>query len=164
MLNTRKGQPPPLFIEEGPKLAVTLKFCENRAFADCPPRRNRTVRNSNPMARTAMVACHSRPLEPRGDRPPPRGGQSAVQNPEHQETKIFLTKTGCDLRTVPSSEADRTPYNLRHHPKSRMVLFVFKPESGGPSAPSSGRFTGLFPAKPIIGKMVITFNSVNQIR
>ena len=39
------GRPLPLFIEGGPKLAVTIESRENRVFADCPPHRARMVRH-----------------------------------------------------------------------------------------------------------------------
>ena len=43
MPNLSNGRPPHLFIEGSPKLAVTLKSCENRVFADSPPHRAQTV-------------------------------------------------------------------------------------------------------------------------
>ena len=43
VLDLSNGQPPPLFIEGRPKLAVTLKSSENIVFADSPPHRTRTV-------------------------------------------------------------------------------------------------------------------------
>jgi len=48
------GLPPSLFIEEGRKLAVPFKFRENKAFADYPPHRNRTVSHSRTTARNTM--------------------------------------------------------------------------------------------------------------
>src|SRR6185312_4772021 len=81
------GRPHPLFIEGGPKLAVTLKSHENRVFADCPPHINRTVRHSKPTARTAMIMCQSRPLEPPADCPYPWGGLSAVQKVSTHRTR-----------------------------------------------------------------------------
>ena len=103
---TSNGRPHPLFIEGGPKLAVTLKSRENRVFADCPPHRDRTVRHSKPMARTAMIICQSRLLEPRADCPHPWGGPSAVQNFEPTDLQTSLTKTGSYRRTVRSPGAD----------------------------------------------------------
>src|SRR6185503_6988603 len=78
-LATSNGRPHPLFIEVGPKLAVTLKSRENRAFADCPPHRDRTVHHSKPTARKTINTCQSRPLQLVADCPRPRGGPSAVQ-------------------------------------------------------------------------------------
>ena len=100
------GQPHPLLIEGGPKLAVTLKTRENRVFADCPHHKNRTVRHSNPMARSSMIMCQSRPLEPRADCPRPWGGLSAVQNFEPTDLQTSLTESGSDRRTVRSPGAD----------------------------------------------------------
>ena len=164
MLNFSNGRPPPLFIAESLKLAVTLKSRENRAFADCSPHKDQTVRHSNPTARTAMIACQSRPLEPRADYQHTMGELSAAQNSECLETKTFLTKTGSDLWTVRSQGANHPPYNLGQHPMSRMVLFEHKPKTGGSSAPRSRPSAGLFPAKPSSGKMLITFSSEHRIR
>ena len=100
------GRPHPLFIEGGPKLAVTLKTHENRVFADCPPHKNRTVRHSKPTARTAIIMCQSRPLEPFADCPRPWGGLSAVQNFEPTDLQTSLTKSGSYRRTVRSLGAD----------------------------------------------------------
>ena len=107
---TSNGRPHPLFIEGGPKLAVTLKSRENRVFADCPPHRDRTVRHSKPTARTAMIMCQSRPLESRADCPRPWGGLSAVQNFEPTDLQTSLTKSGSDRLTVCSTGADRPPF------------------------------------------------------
>src|SRR6185503_10367240 len=106
---TSNGRPHPLFIEGGPKLAVTLKSRENRVFADCPHHRNLIIRHSKPTARTAMIMCQSRPLEPRADCPHPWGGPSAVQNFEPTDLQTSLTKSGSDRRTVHSPGADRPP-------------------------------------------------------
>ena len=100
------GRPHPLFIEGGPKLAVTLKSRENRVFADCPPHRDRTVRHSKPTARTTMIMCQSRPLEPRADCPRPWGGPSVVQNFLPIDLQTSLTKSGSDRRTVRTPGAD----------------------------------------------------------
>src|SRR6185295_2498939 len=136
------GRPHPLFIEGGPKLAVTLKTRENRVFADCPPHKNRTVRHSNPTARTAKIMCQSRPLEPRADCPRPWGGLSAVQNFEPTDLQTSLTKSGSDLRTVRSPEADRPPprtgRSAVHFGHPRQNYQVSSPVSafkGGLSAP-----------------------------
>ena len=107
---TSNGRSHPLFIEGGPKLAVTLKTRENRVLADCPPHKNQTVRHSNPTARTAMIMCQSRPLEPRADCPHPWGGPSAVQNFEPTNLQTSLTKSRSDRRTVRSPGADRPQF------------------------------------------------------
>ena len=99
MLNLSNGRPPPLFLEGSSKLTVTLKFHKNRGFADCSPHRDRTVRHSKPTARTAMIACQSRPLEPRADSPHPWGGPSAVQNFEPTDLQTSLIKSGSDRRS-----------------------------------------------------------------
>src|SRR6185295_1461547 len=75
---TSNGRPHPLFIEGGPKLAVTSQPRRNRALADCPPYKNRTVRHSNPTARSVKM-CQSRPLQPFADCPRHICGPSAVQ-------------------------------------------------------------------------------------
>src|SRR6185369_12104511 len=85
-------RPHPLFKEGGPKLAVILKSRENRVFADCPPHRDRTVRLSKPTARTAMIMCQSRLLEPLADYPHHWGGPSAVPNFEPTDLQTSLTK------------------------------------------------------------------------
>src|SRR6185436_5695436 len=104
---TSNGRPHPLFIEGGPKLAVTLKSRENRVFADYPPHKNRTVRHSNPMASTAMIMCQSRPLEPQADCPLPRGGLSAVQNVStHRNRSVSVPEFS--VGGGPSAPKDRT--------------------------------------------------------
>ena len=164
VLSTPKW-PATTFIYSGsPQTSCYLKNPSNRVFADCSPQRNWTVHHSNPMARTAMIVCQTRPLEPWADCPHAMGRQSAVQNSERPETKMFLTKSESDLRTVCSLGEDRPPFNLGQHPPSRMVLFEFKSEIGGPSAPGGGPSTGRFPAKTTIGKMLITFSSELQFQ
>ena len=116
------GQPHPLFIEGGPKLAVTLKTRENRVLADCPPHKNRTVRHSNPTARTAMIICQSRPLEPLADYPHPWGGPSAFQNFEPTDLQTSLTKFSTDLRTVRTPGADRLRFTLKSHQRPNTCL------------------------------------------
>ena len=115
VLSLSNGRPHPLFIEGGPKLAVTLKSHENRVFVDCPPHKSRTVRHSNPTARTAMIICQSRPLEPLADCPHTWGGPSAVQNFEPTDLQMSLTKFSTDLRTVRTPGADRPPFTLKSH-------------------------------------------------
>ena len=99
-----------VYIATPRNLIVTLKSRENRVFADCPPHRDRTVRHSKPTARTAMIMCQSRPLEPRADCPRPWGGLSAVQNFEPTDLQTSLTKSGSDRQTVRSPGADRPQF------------------------------------------------------
>jgi hypothetical protein len=94
----------------------------------------------------------------------PRDGPSAVQNSERPETKMFLTKTGSDRWTVRSPRADRPPYNLHTPPETVEFLSKnFQMEADRPP-PRTGLSAVQFPAKPILGKTLITFNSVNQVR
>ena len=116
------GRPHPLFIEGGPKLAVTLKIRENRVFAGCPPHKNRTVHHSNPTARSSMIMCQSRPLEPRADCPHPMGGPSAVQKVStHRNRSVsvpeFLVGGG------PSAPKDRTVRSSFWTPKTELPSF-----------------------------------------
>jgi hypothetical protein len=133
------GQPHPLFIEGGPKLAVTLKSCENRDFTDCPPHRNRTVRHSKPTARTAIIMCQSRPLGPRADCPRPWGGLSAVQNFEPTNLQMSLTKSGSDRRTVRSPWADCPQIILDTQDRTTKILRPFQLLRAGRPPPWIGR-------------------------
>ena len=119
---TSNGRPHPLFIEGGPKLAITLQSRENRIFADCPPLRDRTIRHSKPTARTAMIMCQIPPLEPRADCPHPWGGLSAVQNFEPTDLQTSLTKTGSDRRTVRSPGEDCPPFKRSAHTETAVFL------------------------------------------
>ena len=107
---TSNSRPHPLFIEGGPKLAVTLKSRENRGFADCPPHRDRTVRHSKPTARNAMITCQNRPLEPFADCPLPRGGPSAIQTLRTLRETASLGKLKVEGRTVRPPWVDRPPF------------------------------------------------------
>ena len=101
-----------------------------------------TVRHSKPMARTAIIMCHSRPLETRADCPHPWGGPSAVQNFEPTNLQTSLTKSGSDRRTVRSLGADcplprgglSAVQNVWTH-KNRSVSVPEFSIGGGPSAP-----------------------------
>ena len=118
---TSNGRPHLLFIEGGPKLAVTLKSRENRVFADCQPHRDRTVRHSKPTARTAMIMCQSRPLEPRADRPRPRGGPSAVKRTDFTRDKQALWSKN-ELACGPSAPQGRTVRSSLFSPNQRNNL------------------------------------------
>src|SRR6185312_3046819 len=116
------GRPHPLFIEGGPKLAVTLKTHENRVFADCPPHKNRTVRHSKPTARTAIIMCQSRPLEPRADCPLPRGGLSVVQKVStHRNRSVSVPEFS--VGGGPSAPKDRTVRSSFWTPKTELPTF-----------------------------------------
>ena len=119
---TSNGRPHPLFIEGGPKLAVTLKTRENRAFADCPPHKNRTVRHSNPTARSAMIMCQSRPLELSrtvrvllADRP-------QFRHSEHSEIQRLWTNLKFEGRTVRTPGTDRPPFTSCNPPETKTSL------------------------------------------
>src|SRR6185312_5588472 len=133
-LATSNGRPHPLFIEGGPKLAVTLKTHENRVFADCPLHRDRTVRHSKPTDRTAMIMCQSRSLEPRADCPHPWGGPSAVQNFEPTDLQTSLTKSGSDRRTVRSPGGGPSAFQKVNTHRNRSVSVPEISVGGGPSA------------------------------
>src|SRR6185295_16903213 len=113
---TTNGRPHPLFIEGGPKLAVILKTRENRVFADCPPHKNRTVRHSNTTARSAMIMCQSRPLEPFADCPRPFAGPSAVQTLRTLRETASLDNLKFEGRTVRTPWADRPPFTSCNPP------------------------------------------------
>ena len=111
------GRPHPLFIEGGPKLAVTLKTRENSG----------SVRHSNPTARTAMIMCQSRPLEPSrtvrvllADRP-------QFRHSEHSERQRLWTNLKFEGRTV------RTSHRATH--QKRNCLWSFSQPTGRPSTP-----------------------------
>ena len=119
------GRPHPLFIEGGPKLAVTSQPRRNRALADCPPYKNRTVRHSNPTARTAMIMCQSRPLEPSrtvrvllADRP-------QFRHSEHSERQRLWTNLKFEGRTVRTPGTDRPPFTSCNPPEAKMSLDNF---------------------------------------
>ena len=116
------GRPHPLFIEGGPKLAVTLKSRENKAFADYPPHRDRTVRHSKPTARNTINTCQSRPLHLLADYSRPRGRPSAVQTPRTLRETTSLTKSRSDRQTVRSPGADCPPFNPRATPETAEFL------------------------------------------
>ena len=117
----QNGRPLPLFIVGGPKLAITLKTRRNRVFADYPPHKNRTVRHSNPTARTAMIMCQSRPLEPRADRPRPRGGPSVVKRTDFTRDKHALWSKN-ELACGPSAPQGRTVRSSLFSPNQRNNL------------------------------------------
>ena len=101
-----------------------------------------TVRHSKPMARTAIIMCQSRPLEPREDCPRPWGGLSAVQNLEPTDLQTSLTKSGSYLRTVRTPGADcphpRGGLSAVQKVRTPRTHSVSVPEfsvGGGPSAP-----------------------------
>ena len=74
------------------------------------------------MARTAMIMCQSRPLEPRADCPRHWGGLSAVQNFEPTDLQTSLTKSGSDRRTVRSPGADRPQFKRLAHTETAVFL------------------------------------------
>src|SRR6185369_11593824 len=103
--------------------------------ADCPPHKNRTVRHSKPTARTAIIMCQSRPLEPFADCPRPWGGLSAVQNFEPTDLQTCLTKSGSYRRTVRSLGADCPRFKKLAHTEPAESLSQKFSVGGGPSAP-----------------------------
>src|SRR6185295_14639267 len=108
---------------------------ENCVFADCPPHKNRTVRHLKPTARTAIIMCQSRPLEPFADCPRPWGGLSAVQNFDPTDLQTSLTKSGSYRRTVRSLGADCPRFKKVAHTETRSVSVPEISVGGGPSAP-----------------------------
>ena len=147
---TSNGRPHPLFIEDGPKLAVTLKPRENRVFADCPPHSDRTVRHSKPTARNAINTCQSRPLQLLLDCPLPRGGPSAVQTPRTLRETTSLTKSGSDWRTVRSPGADCPPFNPCATPETAEFLSKNFHQVADRPPPRAGPYAGQLEQHPVI--------------
>src|SRR6185295_1701579 len=123
---------------------------ENCVFADCPPHKNRTVRHSKPTARTAIIMCQSRPLEPFADCPRPWGGLSAVQNFEPTDLQTSLTKSGSYRRTVRSQGPDGPQVILDIQDRTTMFLRPFQLLKADRPPPWTGRSAGHFgpPTEP----------------
>ena len=138
-----KGRPHHLFIEGGPKLAVTSQPRRNRALADCPPYKNRTVRHSNPTARTAMIMCQSRPLEPsRTVR------VLLADRPQFRHSEHLWTNLKFEGRTVRTPGADRPPFILKTHQGPNTSLVKKRISLRTVRAPRADRPQFTFQPKP----------------
>jgi hypothetical protein len=84
--------------------------------------------------------------------------------PPHRKQQSFYPRIFNRWRIVRPQGLDGLRYNLEENPEPKTVLFELKQEPMDYLLPSSGLSAGSFPAKPIIGKTLITFNSFNQIR
>src|SRR6185436_864013 len=89
---------------------------------DCPPHKNRTVRHSNPTARSAMIMCQSRPLELSrtvrvllADRP-------QFRHSEHSERQRLWTNLKFEGRTVRTPGTDRPPFTSCNPPETKTSL------------------------------------------
>jgi len=87
--------------------------------------KNRTVRHSNSTARSAMIMCQSRPLEPSrtvrvllADRP-------QFRHSEHSERQRLWTNLKFEGRTVRTPWADRPPFTSCNPPEVKSSLDNF---------------------------------------
>jgi hypothetical protein len=103
-----------IYIASPQNLAVTLKSRENRAFADCLPHRNRTVRYSNPIARSAIHTYQSQPSQP--------WQTVRLKSRGHTELQMLCLVSGVSWRIVRTPGVDCMPFILSAPPEPSKVL------------------------------------------
>ena len=101
------GRPHPLFIEGGPKLAVTLKSRENRVFADSPPHRARTVRHFKSNG-YILNKCFSESTVTTRVNGPPHKWRTVRSSFGHPKQKDQVSAPISGFKGGPSAPMDRT--------------------------------------------------------
>ena len=165
MLNLSNSRPQPLFIEGRPKLAVKLKSCENRGFADSPPHKARTVRHFKSNGYILNKCFSELTVTARADGLPHkwRTVRCSFGHPIQKDqvsTPVSVFKGG------PSAPMDRTVRSSFWTTNQSQNQFCSSSNETTTDRPSSisGPSASLFPAEINLGKTAITLSSDVQIR
>ena len=165
MLNLSNGRPPPLFIVEGLKLAVTLKSRENRVFVDSPPHRARTVRHFKPNGYILNKCFSELIVTARADNSPHKW-RTVRSSFGHPRQKDQVSATVSVFKGGPSAPMDRTVHSSFWTTIQSQNQFCSSSNETTADCPPprSGPSAGPFPAEMYLSKTTITLSSDVQIR
>ena len=164
VLNLSNGRPPPLFIEGSPKLAVTLKFRENRVFTDSPPHRARTVRHFKSNGYILNKCFSELTVTARADGPPDkwRTVRSSFGHPIQKDQVSAPVSVFMGGPSAPMDQMVRNSFWTTIQSQNQICSSSNETTVDRPP-PRSGPYAGLFPAEMYLGNTAITLRSNVQI-